>query len=506
MWGRLGRRQGVSELAERGPNRWRGAPLVLGAVTFSLGLAAFAYLGYFMRPSGDDYCYGAALTQLGFWGGQVASYLGSASVAYHGDRYSLTLFSYLASALGPRAYGIIPGATILLWIVGMSWALHSAFRWLEPKGHRLLPLYTAVVVIFLTIYQAPDRIQSLYWRSAMLPYLMPIVVIWLTMGVILSRPGSRWANVGRVLVAFFLALLAGGFSEVAAVFQLACYTAILAAALLLSRRRAAAGREAVPTLVAAWAGSVLAVVALVMSPFSRALVASASHPSVLTVLLRSFDWGLAFTRETIQGLPLPTAITLIIGVSIGYWYAPQVAARRRGGHVVLLLAGAALILTVVGISLVASVSAAPYYARLQYPEPRAEIQSRHITVLMFLAVGIVVGLFLAGQLSSRRRKARVMVMGLAAVGLLVALYPLHGSRETLHSVAYQRQWAAVWDSRDTDIRNAIAEGEQDVHVRELDHIVPRVAELKPDPQMWYNQCASGYYGARSIAADLEAVE
>jgi hypothetical protein len=487
------------------PQRVALAAFGLGVLTFALGLTAFAYFGLFMRPSGDDYCYAAAMNQLGFWRGQVASYMASAPVAYHGDRYSLTLFSYVSSALPPKLYGLVPGATIAAWVAGMAWAIYVAARRLKTQRTHLIALYGSVAIAFLTIYQAPDRMQSLYWRSAMLPYLMPIVFLWLALAVIFTQEREQRGTAWRAPLAFFIALLVGGFSEAAAVFQMAGFLGLLAISVTLPKDRSGEGRRVSVPLVAATVGAMLAMAALLMSPFSQAVLPSESdRPSLVVLFLRSFRWSISFTWLTIRGLPLPTAITFLVGGLIGYWASPGFRIRGHGRRGWLLLAGAALLVVCVGVSLIASVYMAPYYARQQSPELRLQILGRHTTVLMFLGLGAVAGVALGTLASWRGLSPRLLAVGLVCVALLLSFYPLYASRETILRVPHHRDWASQWDARDAAIRRAVAAGEKDIHVVELDHIIPRVADLSPIPGSWYNQCAAGYYDALSIAADLPA--
>lgn len=75
----------------------------LGVLAFSIPLIAYGVNGAFMRYSGDDYCYAAVLSEYGFWEAQRRSYF--EVTTYHGNRYSLTLFSHLADLFGPKANG-----------------------------------------------------------------------------------------------------------------------------------------------------------------------------------------------------------------------------------------------------------------------------------------------------------------------------------------------------------------------------------------------------------------
>ena len=66
-------------------NRWRRLSEAWLALASLFPLLLYAYMGSFMRLSGDDYCYGAYLVRLGFWRAQLESYLRIST--YHGDRY-----------------------------------------------------------------------------------------------------------------------------------------------------------------------------------------------------------------------------------------------------------------------------------------------------------------------------------------------------------------------------------------------------------------------------------
>jgi len=74
---------------------------ILLVIVFALPLLAYAYMGSFMRYSGDDYCYAWILGQNGFWKAQVVSYFQVST--YNGNRYALTFFSGLADLYGPIA-------------------------------------------------------------------------------------------------------------------------------------------------------------------------------------------------------------------------------------------------------------------------------------------------------------------------------------------------------------------------------------------------------------------
>ena len=94
-----------------------------GILCFVFGLAGYAYMGSFIRLIGDDYCYAGVMNQYGFWGGQVESYFHS--VPYHGDRYFLTLISFIFSLLPAKINGWIPLLTLVIFSVGNVFLIGS---------------------------------------------------------------------------------------------------------------------------------------------------------------------------------------------------------------------------------------------------------------------------------------------------------------------------------------------------------------------------------------------
>ena len=162
----------------RSPPVRLAVPLALGfgVVTFSIGVLAAAYMGSFMRLSGDDYCYGAVVKEHGFVGAQVFSYLDHPP--YHGDRYASTFVSGAVSQAGPVIWAAWAGLSLLGWVAASSWSGWQVARLARVERPFLIGSLGAVVVVFLTVYQASDRVQSVYWWSANALYLTPLVLEW----------------------------------------------------------------------------------------------------------------------------------------------------------------------------------------------------------------------------------------------------------------------------------------------------------------------------------------
>jgi hypothetical protein len=94
----------------------------------------------------------------------------------------------------------------------------------------------------------------------------------------------------------------------------------------------------------------------------------------------------------------------------------------------------------------------------------------------------------------------LQAIALVVFGLL-ALYPLPTARTAYTEIPRFRRWATFWDARDQTIRAAQAEGKRRIEVMVIDHIIPKIGDLRPNPRHWHNVCAARYYGMRSITAN-----
>ena len=74
-------------------------------------------------------------------------------------------------------------------------------------------------------------------------------------------------------------------------------------------------------------------------------------------------------------------------------------------------------------------------------------------------------------------------------------------KATLPEIPRLLHWSALWQDRHEQLIQAGAANADEVHVVELDSIVNDIAELSPDPDYWYNNCAEMYYGIDAIYAD-----
>ena len=460
-------------------------------------------MGSFMRYSGDDYCYAAVLIQNGFPKAQWDSYFSIST--YNGNRFSLTLLSNLGDLPGPKASGAWPVLTALLWILGA----YAVIRVLARRRGSLVTRWEAALLaealVVFTLSQAPDVYQSLYWRTAMLTYLAPIVLNTLLVSAVahLAResadPPSRPLPWGLVLIAL-LSVLAGGFSEAAALWQLVFWATVLAAALagrLLGKQRP--GGLIAPASVMV-GGTALALILLAASPTNALRRASFPTPSgVLDVAARSLHDAYLFLHGTAKHDALPVLAFFLFALCISFGWSGGRTERQRPHF-----GRFAIDLTVIGALaaiLITCVMTPSEYVLSSFPADRALIIAHWTVTLALMLAGFRTGTLLSDWLAPNTTRiiqtcAPVIVLALTCF-FSAAMVP-----RILEERAKFERWASLWDTRDEAIRAAQRAGLPDVHVMQLDHLIPDVGELSPDSGFWYNNCAESYYDIDTIIADL----
>lgn len=471
----------------------------LGIVAFSVPLFGYALNGTYMRYSGDDYCYAASVTQFGFWKAQWLSY--TQILTYNGNRYSLTLFAGLADLIGPKFNGVLPAVALVFWLLILTLLLRLFFEKLSICSvHRtLLALWVSEMLVFFTLYQIPDVAQSLYWRSGMLPYFAPLVVNSI-LGYWIVRNGSRRRGlVGIALIALFTAWIGGGFSETGAMFQAGLWGVVFLVT-VLSRFRAKDALNSpgiIHLLLMVLVGTLIAILMLALSP--TIAVRNLPPPEGNKVLraLSLSGWNtFLFFYFWIKGRTLPLLVNFGFFLFLGTSGLVSLSHRLlRLQHIVLLWVSGIVIIFF---------SMLPFaYVQSSYPESRALVIMQWVATVLASVTGVWAGAWINRFLSARQEKLGPHLRKAIALALVfLCFYPVYASRNIYDDLPRHQKWATFWDKRDTEIRNMARHNVQDVRVIQIDHIIPNVGDLSPDPEYWYNRCASAYYWVKSISASL----
>ncbi len=475
--------------------------MTIAVIALVLPLIGYAYTGTFMRYSGDDFCYAAELSQRGFWRAQWESYMSVTN--YSGNRYALTLLSGLSGLLGPRSAGALPALAIALWLGAVVFALRSHPRLEDRRGLGLGLALTSALLVFYTLYLTPELDQVLYWRSGMLPYLAPLITNTFLVGMVVRqmRPVRR-SPLGLIGIAA-VALLAGGFSETGVAFQVG-YLGLGLIAYLVSRlRRTGQGMSGILPLVVALSSSLIAMALLIASPINsirQAQLQLPEPPSLPALVAMSFQNAYLFVHATVNHAFIPhLVIVLAVAGLVALWLS---SASPQDAHPVRRLVLVAVLIPSTAFLLIVCCVAPSAYAQSGYPVARAMVVARYVTVIAAAVTGAEIGRAVVVLRSARKTMARWLPF---LAGLFIAIccfYPLQAVPGIVTDLPHYRKWASFWDARDLAIRQARGRGQSEIAVVRLDHIIPSVAELSPDPGYWYNNCAERYYDVGSISASL----
>jgi len=482
---------------KRGGRRWGGYDFALFGLTlaFAAPLTAFAITGLNMRYSGDDYCYAGLFRQQGLLRTIWNTYISLSP--FNGNRVSLTISSGLADMIGPTASAVLPTFALLLWLIGLVVLLREIATTGGFRLKALEPILAGEALMLVTLLIAPQLVQSLYWRSGLFPYLMPLA-LYPYIGAILIRHARRTRPSALSLVGIFaLSLFSGAYSETAALVQMSLLAVTALAATAISRTTGRSRASLTALIVAASAGTLLAIAILAFSPSTKSMLANLDQAESLLMLLRlSVYHGYLYTRSVIPQQFAPSMA--IFGVA--FWMTGQIARRTesqpvRGWREALI---SIVLVGIVSLVVILASMVPSAYAQSSYPVGRALVLAAFGVALAAAAVGAILG----SLLETRPARHRITVIHIAWMAAAIAgAYALTGTISTLDELPRYQRWARFWDERNSHILSERRLGAREIEVVLIDHIIPDVAELAPDPNFYYNNCAEWYYDIRSLAAN-----
>ena len=483
---------------------WR-LPAALGAA-LAVPLLGYAFVGSFARYAADDYCWAGVLRTEGFLRAQMLWYTG------YSPRYAFTFLVNLVELAGPAIVPALPAAALVAWLATLTWT----FVQFKVRLGRLKTTTSAFLLAEATalgcLQSAPDLAQSLYWQTAMLTYLLPLVLAtfligWLRRALDQPRLGARAVGVSG-LVTF----VAGGLSETYLIPQNVALTLALLVCVLVAPR-GAPRRVAAAHLAVALGGGVLALLTIVVAPSTASRVGGspadlwlASSAAIATAayqvlrLVRFFGpavllcLGLPALLATGPGRVNPRWFALVtagVAITLPFCYFPSFYAQNGNPPARSLIVPGTML---IGYLIFAGYSLAGL--------PSSRVASSHLTPLAPLSSRGEGGRISAAEqrtLALARRK--VPEFGRFAVVIMLALVQVGQAVAGISEQAIAAQHAAaLWDTTDQHIRASRDAGQTDVTV------LPVPAYLGenfvgPDRTDYFNVCVARFYGVRSIAAE-----
>lgn len=473
--------------------------LAAGGLTFGVALCLYAYLGNFSRYYADDYCLTSSLLKSGFWRTEIGLYLSWS------NRFSDLPLLSLSELFGRSAIRAWPAIGIVLWVLALWWLVVQASRATRLPVSSGLALVASEILVFFTLLEAPQLYQSVYWRIGLITYTLPMAFLAFLLGFIFNRagraaPGSvpRWGSIGCILLAFF----AGGFSET--------YVALQTALLLLAWMglwlgwKSAAKRTWLVLIGAALAGSVLALVVVVLAPGNavRLSAIGSGRPPLPRLIRMAVTNAFLFIYISLKDDSFQNVLALLLPFLAVYsLYAKERDLPRLRPSA---LAWALLLTPLIGALLIIAICAPSAYGESSYPDARVLIEASFILVAATFAEGALAGMVLA-QLHrwAEEPAPRSLQVLTSCLFLFAALYPLYDARKTVDQIPLFSAHAGSWDVHAAEIHTRLQQGIavinlHDSQARSFDPL-SGLQEIGSDPQGWVNVCAASFFGAHSLA-------
>lgn len=458
------------------------------SVLFLSLLAGYALKGFFSRYAADDYCYGYRVNENGFFYNQIHSYL--TLTEYSSNRFSLTLFSNIVEiAGGPQFVPFVPTIAIVGWLFSLIYLgiQLNSLNLIEKR--RLAMASSALVVLFFTLYLAPNLYQVLFWNPALQPYLTPLVMLTFLAGRFLAAAKSNRFSAWNLLEFGLISFLAAGFSETTTLWQLALFSIGMLLVLYYRKRSGFANRAVVP-LATALAFSLIALLLIVVNPTNAIRGLPFNRPDVVTLVVKSFFHAQEFIRLSLLGKPLPFLAVfgfgfILVNIDVG---------KQKIKELLLF----ALLFNLAGILMVVATMVPSMYAMFAYPGNRALFPA-HFTLVFLLFVNgwltnIMATRFIRAWPGVWRYSIQLILV-IALTGYVVARI----TPRVYENLDQYQLRAQAWDMRHQAILDEKKAGNQYIIVPAFDSVYG-IFEIQDNPEHWVNQCVAKYYGVESISA------
>ncbi len=453
-------------------------------------LAATAYLGAFSRYMSDDYCEAVTLRTSSTLTAVVDRYEDG---AWRGaNRYSNLLFAGLMeSSLGLQGVAIMLPLMVILWGVGLVCLVRQARTLAGIEWHILVDVFFGALLAYLSILEAPNRFQIIYWRASMESHFAPLVFLNFLLVALLSRLHAKRedaASVWYMLVILVAAFLVGGFSEPPVAVMVVGSALAIAYTWFFVKDTL---RQ--PALLLAGSVFIGAVVALGVMAFSPAAAAlGADVPAFAVLAQKTVEYTFFFLVDTAKTLPLPVLFSFLCPAVFVFLLLRQNTTVRLRVNPTLALA-----LPFILVLLIAAGFSVSAYGQ-SYPVERARFFAHVLMTAVLMLEGAWFGTWLA---QSRAKVFHSFSFEYAFILILLALavYPLRAAVQVMQGGPEFSARAQAWDRRDAHIHTLRENGQTDLVVPQFSGIYG-IKELDNLPTHWINRCAAAYYGVHSISA------
>lgn len=288
----------------------------------------------------------------------------------------------------PKVNSVLPGLVILLWLGGLAYTIRMGAKFTSFSPSWLEILLGSEFLIFMTLYQAPDLRQDLYWRTGMLAYLFPLVLTTFVAALVLNFILRDRVSPYALLLIAFLAFLAGGFSESAVALNGGLWALAFLSSWIIRRMKIPWASRAIWYCGSALVGTLIAILIMFIAPGNTVRQLNVNWPrtvNLLSITSTSFRFTWYFIRGSLLGIPIPNALSLIYPALLVFFLASRSSITSwrldKQKIVKFLLMTAACYLLMMG-SMAPSV-----FAYTRYPEPRVLLLARFMMVIPLIGMG-----------------------------------------------------------------------------------------------------------------------
>ena len=434
--------------------------VILCLVVAAIGLALFAYLGFYNRYWADDWCYNNDTKHQGIVTAVVGNYFVTGEDAHRGystNRYSLTLFSGLLYLPGMVGTQILAALTIVLWLIALVWIGYNLNRFQSFTTWPVIIL-AAILLLFYTLYLSPHRFQILYWRTGVLTYSSVIIFSLFILGLITSQLTREHPSKTIIYATALVSFIGGGFSDIGCTLLFSSLTILLIVTWLEKRKSKEWAIKTYSTIFTAWFFLLVALITLVISPSNARYVDLDKNPNnPFLVPFLSMRYAFDFILYSLLGLPLPHAILFIAFVSLG------ILSQTAGdAYDIIRSAWIALLTVLVTYLLIVAIEAPTTYLYSAPPAPRGQSLARFVMLAGIGIVGWIIGAIVASKFG------KVLAVLPAILLLACSVYTARASLNVYRELPGFMERAHLWDLRDAQIRESIAQGITQIEIIPID--------------------------------------
>ena len=467
--------------------------VLIGSVSALLGLAVYAYGGFFVRLLADDYCESVWLISTG-------NVFTAAGMAYRAwlNSYSTLFIVQIVDWFGVWGLKLMVTVMLVLWMIVNFWLLDEIQRSWKLTWSWSIKLWLAVLPIFLSLYQTPVLYQILYWRTGMIPYSLPLVFFTGIAAMMLGyarQPYILTRSVWIGLMISVLVIFATGLGETTG--GLLVGLAFLALVITWLTRSIHRRMDVVILILLVLAWSVICLLLMAAAPGTTSrLDRIMDNPPLYNPInlgVQVLIYTAQFLWDMLKVTPLTVLIDFLIPFSIQFIQSDTESDIHYSSQQLMVCIATLLIIMFIAIGF----SFAPSAFVRTYPTARARFPAHVIMNLCLMLEGGMLGIWV-GQLRFVHNTTFIKWLALVVLGVS-SVYSPYASAKLQTLLSEDQKFALAWDDRDAYIRKAAADGATSVVIKQFNPI-GGVGEIKDDPTNWINQCAAQYYGLESIAA------